>query len=328
MRRRLLALTVSSLLVFGAAAACGSSTSSGSSGSSGSPSVDMGAKISGLTVSGKVGTEPNVKIKAPLKADQPQTQVISAGHGNPVVEGQKALLHIYLANGTTGQKAATTYDQGAPADLTISQQQLFPPVVKALVGKPQGSRVAIASSVKNIYGSAGASQLGLKPNDSLVFVVDIMSVQPKTVLSGPSGTKQNVPSGLPSVVEQGNKVTNLDFSKAAKKPSSKLQVIPLTQGHGPVARPQSLVTFNYFGEQYGAKKPFDESYSKAPVTFALGTGNLIKAWDKGLVGLHQGSRVMIVAPPNDAYGAAGSPQGGIGKNATLVFIVDILGVDN
>jgi peptidylprolyl isomerase len=308
-------------------AACSSTSDTSSGSASGTPSVDRGQAIPGLTVSGKFGAEPNVKIKAPLKADQPQTHVVSVGHGNPVVEGQKALLHIYLANGTTGQKAATTYDQGAPADLTISQQSLFPPVVKALVGKPQGSRVEIASSVRNVYGSQGAPQLHLKPSDSLVFVVDIMSVQPKDVLKGPQGAPQKPPAGLPTVVQQGTKVTNLDFSKAAKKPPNKLQVIPLTKGSGPVARDDSLVTFNYFGEEWGAKQPFDESYSKQPVTFALGIGSLIKGWDQGLVGLHRGTRVMIIAPPKYAYGATGNPQGGISKNATLVFIVDILGVD-
>jgi FKBP-type peptidyl-prolyl cis-trans isomerase len=34
---------------------------------------------------------------------------------------------------------------------------------------------------------------------------------------------------------------------------------------------------------------------------------------------------MIVAPPSVAYGTNGNPQGGIPKNATLVFVVDILG---
>ena len=324
MRRRLLALTVVSVMLFGSAA-CGDDT--GKASGSSSASVDMGSKIPGVTVTGPEGQLPHVQIKTPLKVDKPETQVLKAGHGNPVVEGQKALLHIYLANGTTGKKAATTYDSGTPADLTVSQDQLFPSVVKALVGKPQGSRVVVADSVKDIYGSAGSPQLGLKASDSVVFVIDIASVQPKNVANGPSGATQKIPAGLPSVVQKNGKVANLDFSKAAKKPSKKLQVIPLVKGTGPKTRAGSLVTFNYFGEVYGAKKPFDESYSKQPVTFALGTGGLIKAWDKGLVGLPAGSRVMIVAPASDAYGPQGNPQGGIPKNATLVFVVDILGVD-
>ncbi|MGZ4466879.1 MAG: FKBP-type peptidyl-prolyl cis-trans isomerase [Nocardioidaceae bacterium] len=324
MRRRLLALTVVSVMLFGSAA-CGDDT--GKASGSSSPSVDMGTAIPGVTVSGQVGSTPDVKVKAPLKLKKPETQVVHAGSGAPVKEGQSALLHITIANGRTGQKAVSTYDQNNPEQYTIAQGQFFPDAINALVNKPVGSRVAVAGPVQSFFGTAGAPQFNLKASDTMVMVLDVMSVQPQHVASGPSGTKQKVPAGLPSVVEQGTKVTNLDFSKAAKKPSNKLQVIPLVKGHGPKTRAGSLVTFNYFGEVYGAKKPFDESYSKSPATFALGTGGLIPAWDKGLVGLPAGRRVMIVAPPNKAYGPPGPPQGGIPKNATLVFVVDILGVD-
>ncbi len=322
MRRRLLALTAVSALLFGVAA-CGGDTDEPESDSS----VEMGDPIAGVTVTGEQGEEPKVDIETPLEVEESQTQVLTAGEGNPVVEGEKALLHIYLANATTGKKAAATFDQGAPADVTVSEDQLFKPVADALVDKPQGSRIVIADTVENIYGSEGAEQLGLGVDDSLVFVVDVMSVQPTDVIDGPEGEEQDAPSGLPSIVEDEGEVSNLDFADAAKKPSDELEVITLIEGEGPEARDDSLVTFDYFGEVYGEKKPFDESFSKEPVTFALGTGGLIKAWDEGLVGLKKGSRVMIVAPADMAYGEAGNPSGGIPKNATLVFVVDILGVD-
>lgn len=316
-------------MLFGVAA-CGNDNSK-ADGSGSSTKAGSSGTISGVTVTGDVGSEPKVDIKAPLKASKTVSQVITAGDGNPVVEGQSVLLQLYLANGRTGKKAISTYDSGTPQQYTIAQGSFFPDAIKGLVGQKQGSRVAFASTVKTLFGASAATsaaQYGLKPDDSMVMVADIMSVQPKDVVKGPDGTKKNAPSGLPTVVAQGDKVTNLNYTKAAKKPSNKLQVIPLTEGTGPVARDDSLVTFNYFGEQYGAKKPFDESFSKEPVTFALGTGGLIKAWDEGLVGLKRGSRVMIVAPAKYGYGAAGNPKGGIAKNATLVFIVDILGVDN
>jgi peptidylprolyl isomerase len=44
----------------------------------------------------------------------------------------------------------------------------------------------------------------------------------------------------------------------------------------------------------------------------------------GLVGQRAGSRVLLVIPPADAYGAAGSSQAGINGTDTLVFAVDIL----
>jgi peptidylprolyl isomerase len=76
---------------------------------------------------------------------------------------------------------------------------------------------------------------------------------------------------------------------------------------------------------WGAKNPFDESYSKAPVPFGVGVNGLIPAWDKSIPGLERGSRVLIIAPPADGYGDQARP--GIPANSTLVFVVDVLGVD-
>ena len=50
---------------------------------------------------------------------------------------------------------------------------------------------------------------------------------------------------------------------------------------------------------------------------------VIKAWDTELVGKTVGSRVLLVVPPADGYGAAGSPPK-ISGTDTLVFVVDIL----
>jgi len=50
---------------------------------------------------------------------------------------------------------------------------------------------------------------------------------------------------------------------------------------------------------------------------------VIKAWDSQLVGQPVGSRVLLVVPPADGYGAAGSPPK-ISGTDTLVFVVDIL----
>lgn len=325
MRRRLLALTMTAAMLLGAAACGGGDTGSDAKSSSSASSVDMGSDISGLKVSGPVGQAPKVQVTSPIKVSSPQTQVIVPGHGNPVQAGQEALLHIYLAKGKDGKKAASTYDSGAPVDLTMDESQLFKPVIDALVGKPQGSRVAIAAPVKDIYGSQGASQIGLKPKDTVVFVVDVMSVPPKTVLDGPKGKDVKPPADAPKVETKDGKVTGIDFSAAPKNPPKQLEVIPLVKGDGPKARAQSLVTFNYFGEVWGANKPFDESFSKQPVTFALGMNKLIQGWDKGLVGLPRGSRVMLVVPPDQGYGA--QAQQNIPANSTLVFVVDILGVD-
>ena len=163
--------------------------------------------------------------------------------------------------------------------------------------------------------------------DTVLFVIDVLSVEPKDVLDAPKGKQVDAPADAPKVVESGDKVTGIDFSAAPKKAPTKLQVIPLVEGDGPAAKAGRLVTFNYYGAVWGSKKPFDSSFSRcAPVPFGVGVKGLIPAWDKVIPGLKQGSRVLIIAPPGDAYGA--QAQSGIPANSTLTFVVDVLGVDS
>ena len=320
MRRRLLALTVVPLMLFGVAAC-------GNDGGSNSAKVDEEDTISGVKVSGEFGAEPTVEIDGPLDVKETQSQVITAGDGDVVEKDKQALLHLYLANGTTGEKAAATYDQGPPVAMTMTEGQLFPALYDAIVGKPVGSRVAVAALPKDAYGETGSKELKLGPKDNVVFVVDVMSVEPKDVLDAPDGEKPaDVPTNIPTIVEKDGNVTNLTFENAPAKPSNELQVITLIEGDGPPARAASLVTFDYFGQIYGSEKIFDQSFDKEPVTFPLGTGGLIKAWEEGLVGVKQGSRVMVIAPPAFGYGPQGNPQAGIKGTDSLAFVVDILGV--
>jgi peptidylprolyl isomerase len=315
-----LLLLVASLLLL-ATAACG-----GGSGKAKSH-VDLGQKISGLSVSGAFGAEPKVSVKPAVKVDKPQTQVVSQGSGNPVVANKKAMFNIYLAKGSDGSKLYSSSDQGTPSQVSMNEKDFFKVIIDGLVGKPQGSRVAIAATVKDVWGSAGAPQLKLKTSDTVLFVIDVLSVEPKDVLGAPQGKTVAPPANAPVVKESGDKVTGLDFSKAPKKPPTKLQVIPLVQGDGPVAKAGRLVTFNYYGAVWGSSKPFDSSFSRgAPVPFGVGVKGLIPAWDKVIPGLKEGSRVLIIAPPAEGYGK--QAQSGIPANSTLTFVVDVLGVDS
>ena len=319
--RRLLALPLAFLLLF-ATAACGNDSDS-----SKASDVDMGDKISGLAVSGAFGSEPKVTVKPAIKTDKPETQVISKGDGNPVVANKKAMFNIYLAKGADGKKLYSSTDQGTPSQVAMNEKEFFKVIIDSLVGKPQGSRVAIAATVKDVWGSAGAPQLKLKTSDTVLFVIDVLSVEPTDVLDAPKGETVEAPATAPTVQESGDKVTGIDFAKAPKKAPTKLQVIPLVEGDGPKAEAGRLVTFNYYGAVWGSKKPFDSSFSRgAPVPFGVGVKGLIPAWDKVIPGLKQGSRVLIIAPPGDAYGA--QAQSGIPANSTLTFVVDVLGVDS
>ncbi len=313
--RRSIALSVVSLLLFGTAA-CGDD--------SGGTTESADDSIKGVTVSGDVGDAIKVKMDAPL-GKSTKSEVITEGEGTKLEAGNSFLLHLYIGNATSGEDAISTYDQGNPIQVQASEDQLFKQVLDAIVGQPRGSRVAVTAPVKQVWGGQGAPQLGLKASDEALFVADIVSVQPKEVLDGPSGDEVDPPADAPKVEEKDGKVTGIDFSDAPKKAPKKLTVIPLVEGDGPVAESGSMVTFDYYGAVWGKDKPFDESYSREPTPFGVGVGGLIPAWDEAIPDLKRGSRVLIIAPAKDAYGDRKQPN--IPAGSTLAFVVDVLGVD-
>jgi peptidylprolyl isomerase len=108
-------------------------------------------------------------------------------------------------------------------------------------------------------------------------------------------------------------------------PPSSLGIKDLIKGTGPEAKAGETVTVNYVGVLYHGGKEFDASWKRhEPFSFALGQGQVIPGWDKGVVGMKVGGRRELIIPSALAYGPKGSPPT-IPPNAPLVFVIDLLG---
>ena len=82
----------------------------------------------------------------------------------------------------------------------------------------------------------------------------------------------------------------------------------------------------YVGISFKNGRQFDASWDRGePFAFQLGAGQVIPGWDQGVEGMKVGGRRQLVIPPDLAYGKQGSPPA-IGPNETLVFVIDLLGV--
>jgi peptidylprolyl isomerase len=109
------------------------------------------------------------------------------------------------------------------------------------------------------------------------------------------------------------------------KPSRSLVSSVLSPGDGAAIATGDLVVVNYLGQLWRDDKEFDTSYDKAPVGFRLGKDPILAGWVDGLKGKRVGSRVLLVVPPDKAFGAQGAPDAGIKGDDTLVFVIDVLG---
>ena len=104
---------------------------------------------------------------------------------------------------------------------------------------------------------------------------------------------------------------------------SEFKVELLNEGTGPTCPPGSQVTVHYHGTLEDGSV-FDSSVTRnEPFKFQVGVGQVIKAWDEGIVQLQKGQKAILTCPPAYAYGAQGYPPV-IPPNATLKFDVELL----
>ena len=108
-----------------------------------------------------------------------------------------------------------------------------------------------------------------------------------------------------------------------KQTASGLQYILLEPGKGKTPKATDVVKVNYRGTLLDGTE-FDSSYTDGePVTFPV--NGVIPGWQEALQLMPVGSKWQLYVPSNLAYGERG--QGPIPPNATLIFDVELLGIE-
>ncbi|KAH7153010.1 FK506-binding protein 2 [Dactylonectria macrodidyma] len=86
------------------------------------------------------------------------------------------------------------------------------------------------------------------------------------------------------------------------------------------------VSMHYRGTLQSNGKQFDASIDRGvPFSFKLGTGQVIKGWDQGLLDMCIGEKRLLTIPPEFGYGQRG--VGPIPAGSTLIFETELLGID-
>ena len=106
---------------------------------------------------------------------------------------------------------------------------------------------------------------------------------------------------------------------------SGLIIAEILNGEGDEASAGQIVTVNYTGTLEDGTL-FDTRIGRAPFSFPLGAGRVIKGWDEGVAGMKVGGKRKLTIPPELGYGSRGAGNV-IPANATLIFEVELLKVN-
>ncbi len=132
-----------------------------------------------------------------------------------------------------------------------------------------------------------------------------------------------------ALLAQGAFAQNAVTAAAAKEDgavvtASGLVYRSLKDGTGASPKATDKVTVHYKGT-FPDGREFDSSYKRGqPIDFPL--NGVIPCWIEGLQRMKTGGKAKLTCAPDIAYGARGA-GGVIPPNATLVFEVELLGVN-
>ena len=115
-------------------------------------------------------------------------------------------------------------------------------------------------------------------------------------------------------------------SKEKQTMNNGLVIEDIKIGDGQEVEKFNIVTVNYTGLLEDGTK-FDSSLNpgRTPFRFTVGAGQVIKGWDDGLMGMKVGGKRKLTIPPELGYGSR--DNGPIPANSTLIFEIDLLGIE-
>lgn len=295
------------------------------SGCAGSGNSHGGAAVDSVSVTGALGSAPKVTMPTPLVAEQTECNEVTAGSGAKLEDGQMIQMELSIYNGSTGKLIEQTSYDGSDAQSLVLSDQLLPGLRTGLECASEGSRVVMVIPPADAFGDAGNTQWDIAGNDSLVIVADIT----RAYLARANGTPQLSQDGMPMVVLAPNGQPGITMPKGDAPAQERISV--LKKGSGATVQSGDSVTVHYTGALWADGSIFDSSWTNgSPVQFVVGDGvndqgEVIQGFSDALIGQTVGSQVLVVIPPSLGYGD--QTAGSIPANSTLVFVIDILGVN-
>ncbi|HHW82746.1 MAG TPA: FKBP-type peptidyl-prolyl cis-trans isomerase [Actinomycetales bacterium] len=125
---------------------------------------------------GDFGTKPEISFPQAEAPSGLQIHVLRPGRGTVVDAGREIEVN-YLGQVWNGRVFDNSYDRGQPLTFPIGVGMVIKGWDRGLVGQQVGARVLLSIPPQYGYGARGVPQAGIRGEDTLVFVVDILDVR-------------------------------------------------------------------------------------------------------------------------------------------------------
>jgi peptidylprolyl isomerase len=132
--------------------------------------------VDGVTVSGPVGVKPTIS----LSNDPPPTSLVikdvAVGTGAAAEANRGAVVQYVGISWTTKRQFDASWDRGQPLPFALGVGQVIAGWDQGVAGMKVGGRRLLIIPPDLGYGPSGQPP-AIAPNDTLVFVVDLVGVQ-------------------------------------------------------------------------------------------------------------------------------------------------------
>lgn len=295
------------------------------------PIVPTGETAGYVEADGNFGTLPEVDFPTPLESEGTQQALLIEGEGDPISNGQIVDFQVVLLNGNDGEIiTASAYDD-AEAPLRRTAGSDIDVLAEVLQCAQVGSRIAVTGTMQDVFDEETLANiegsLGLKADDAIVLVVDVQAAY----LGRATGLPQLGAAGIPAVVTAPNGQPGVTIPN--EEPPTEVRSHTLVLGQGATVEDGDRVVLHYTGLLWSTKAVFDSSWDRgAPATFTITSfendpNGIVPGLADGLVGRTIGSQVIVVIPPEFGYPAGQAPAS-IPDGSTMVFVVDLLGIED
>lgn len=146
----------------------------------GEDTPDAGSGGCEVQVSQDLAKKPTITIPdCATKPSRPQFKDVVAGSGEQASAGDSVKVKYVGVSWSTKEQFDASWDRGPDETFSVSplgRAQVIDGWNQGLVGARPGSRRLLVLTPEAGYGAGGSGAIG--PNETLVFVVDVVSVDP------------------------------------------------------------------------------------------------------------------------------------------------------